>query len=85
MNIRGIVSSPAFLAAWVVAGVPASAVMCHEVAVAVTTGAALPALKMAAAAIAQTSSLLALRALGAVTSAPAGTNLAPAPGQNLGA
>jgi hypothetical protein len=84
MSIRSIVSSPAFLGAWVVAGVPAAAMMCHDVALAVTTGAALPALNMALSAVAQTTALIALRLMGAVPGAPSGTNLGPAPGQNLG-
>jgi len=83
MSIRSIVSSPLFLGAWTLAGVPAAAAMCHDVALAVTTGAAVPALNMAVTTLAQATSLIVLRALGAATTPPAGTNLAPAPGQNL--
>jgi hypothetical protein len=84
-SFRSIVSSPGFLALWAAAGIPAAAMMCHDVALAATTGAAIPSVNMLLAVLAQSAALVALRLLGAATGGAAtGTSLGPASGTRPG-
>lgn len=82
-SLRRIVSSPAFLAAWALAGIPPAAMLSHDLALAATTGAALPAIEMVMTVCAQSGSLLALRLMGVATdgsACSAGAGAAPPSG-----
>jgi len=82
-SFRRIVSSPAFLAAWALAGIPPAAMLSHDMALAATTGAALPAMKVVLTVCAQAGALLALRLMGAATDGSAcspGAGAWPRPG-----
>lgn len=77
-SVRRIVTSPAFLAAWALAGIPPAAMLCHDVALAATTGAAIGAGRLGVAMLAQSGVLVALRMLaGAAEGSGAGTSLDP--------
>lgn len=80
-SLRRILTSPAFLAAWAVAGIPPAAMLCHDMALAATTGAAIGAGNLGMAMLAQSGVLAALRMLGAAAEGSgAGTNLDPSAG-----